>query len=72
MIGNLNTRQVRNLYRNEPCRKVRYDHMSSVQAIGSEIKTSVADGWYFVGASIKDADGGGKYLLVRWRREIAL
>ena len=48
-----------------------YDYMSSVYPIGSEIHVNVADGWRFTGASIQGTDDGqGKYLLVRWRREV--
>jgi len=48
-----------------------YDYMGSVYHCGAEIQTRPGDGWEFMGASVKETDDGeGKYLLVRWRREI--
>ena len=73
MIGNLNTRQMRNVERSKPapCRAKRYDYCYTAHACGTAHETTV-HGWTFDGYSIKETDDKqGRYQLVRWRRVLS-
>lgn len=74
MIGNLNTRQLRNLELGKPpeCRARTPEYCYTAHPCGTAHETR-AHGFIFDGYSIKETDDKqGRYQLVRWRREVPL